>query len=335
MWTRLVAWLFIVVVATGIGSLERVAAAGADPGDVTAFRGHVGEVMTFTVTGTIEGRVWGTEIYTDDSTLAAAAVHAGVLRAGQVGDVTVRILGPQQSFRGTRAHWIDSRDYGAWDGSFRFVGPGTNIGIASLPDPGDVTRYRGHVGEEFTFTVTGTTAGSVWGHIIFTDDSKLTTAAVHAGVLRAGQTGDVTVRILGPQQSFRSWTSHGITTKSYGYWDGSFTFVGGGSAGAQDDHVLPNPGNLVRFRAQLGDQLTFLVNGSGHQGVWGTDIYSDNSDLGTAAVHAGLLKVGETGKVTVELLPGQSSYEGSKRNGVSSGDFQRWPGSYRFVGSSK
>jgi len=38
--------------------------------------------------------------------------------------------------------------------------------------------------------------------------------------------------------------------------------------------------------------------------AWGTGIYSDDSDLGVAAVHAGILKVGETKTVKITILPG-------------------------------
>lgn len=92
-----------------------------DPGNLAGYRDQVGQVMTFAVTGTTSGSVWGTGIYTDDTTLAAAAVHAGVLQAGQSGNVTVQILGPQTSFSGTAANGVTSSNYGAWGGSYSFV----------------------------------------------------------------------------------------------------------------------------------------------------------------------------------------------------------------------
>ena len=66
--------------------------------------------------------VWGTDIYTMDSTLAQAAVHAGVLRPGQSGLVRVTILGPQPGFQGTLRNGVSSHDYGAWAG-FRIEQP--------------------------------------------------------------------------------------------------------------------------------------------------------------------------------------------------------------------
>ncbi len=42
-----------------------------------------GAVHYFRVTGAAEGQVWGTDTYTRDSSLGAAAVHAGLLKPGR------------------------------------------------------------------------------------------------------------------------------------------------------------------------------------------------------------------------------------------------------------
>lgn len=44
-----------------------------------AYREKTGETYTFLVTGTTSGSIWGTGTYTDDSDLAAAAVHSGLI----------------------------------------------------------------------------------------------------------------------------------------------------------------------------------------------------------------------------------------------------------------
>src|SRR5262249_40919647 len=53
------------------------------------------------------------------------------------------------------------------------------------------------------------------------------------------------------------------------------------------------------------------------------------SSVAMAAVHAGLLKVGEKGLVRVTVLAGQSSYRGSARNGITSSSYGTWQGSFR------
>ena len=65
--------------------------------------------------------------------------------------------------------------------------------------------------------------------------------------------------------------------------------------------------------------------------VWGTDTYTDDSSIGTAAVHAGLITFADGGTVTIRILPGRSQYTGNTRNGVTSIDWGEWDGSFEFV----
>lgn len=86
------------------------------------------------------------------------------------------------------------------------------------------------------------------------------------------------------------------------------------------------------FRGRNGERFTFYCppNGSGYR-VWGTDVYTDDSSVCTAAVHAGLITFGYGGTVTIQLAPGQSSYTGTERYGVTSISYGRWDYSYFFV----
>jgi hypothetical protein len=52
--------------------------------------------------------------------------------------------------------------------------------------------------------------------------------------------------------------------------------------------------------------------------VWGVDIYTSDSSVCTAAVHAGLITFDAGGSVTVEFISGRKTYGGSERNGVTS-----------------
>ncbi len=51
----------------------------ATPANLVGYRNRAGQSLQFSVTGSTAGPVWGTNIYTDDSSVAAAAVHAGVV----------------------------------------------------------------------------------------------------------------------------------------------------------------------------------------------------------------------------------------------------------------
>lgn len=92
---------------------------------------------------------------------------------------------------------------------------------------------------------------------------------------------------------------------------------------------LPRNGTMESFRDMTGKTFSLTLTGSNSGKIWGTDIYTDDSDLATAAVHADALKAGESGTVVITMLPGQDSYAGSARNGVASKDFGSWHGSYR------
>ncbi|MCU0269342.1 MAG: LCCL domain-containing protein [Acidimicrobiales bacterium] len=90
--------------------------------------------------------------------------------------------------------------------------------------------------------------------------------------------------------------------------------------------------SAVQYRGQDGEQVTIECSEDGAIGsVWGTDTYTDDSSICTAAVHMGLITVEDGGEVTVEITPGEDSYEGSERNGVTSSDYGAWSGSYVFV----
>ena len=69
--------------------------------------------------------------------------------------------------------------------------------------------------------------------------------------------------------------------------------------------------------------------------VWGTGVYTDDSSLATAAVHAGIVKVGQKAVVKVTILPGEQQYTGSDRNGIISIDWRDWLGSYRIDAEKK
>ncbi|WP_237079842.1 LCCL domain-containing protein [Myxococcus xanthus] len=63
---------------------------------------------------------------------------------------------------------------------------------------------------------------SVWGTDLYTDDSDVCAAAVHAGAIPATG-GQVSVTIQPAQGSYASTTRNGVTTYSYGYWSGSIS----------------------------------------------------------------------------------------------------------------
>jgi hypothetical protein len=66
-----------------------------------------------------------------------------------------------------------------------------------------------------------------------------------------------------------------------------------------------------------------------HGTVYGTGPYTDDSWIASAAVHAGLLKPGETGVIRVVVERGLDAYPSSNRNGVTTASYGSWHGSIR------
>jgi hypothetical protein len=97
--------------------------------------------------------------------------------------------------------------------------------VAALPDPGTLGTYQQpqHIGKVYVFRVTGQAqGGSLWGTGTYTLDSSLAMAAVHAGVLKVGQTGNVRVTILPAMAGFIGSTQNGITSSPYGQYPGAY-----------------------------------------------------------------------------------------------------------------
>lgn len=101
--------------------------------------------------------------------------------------------------------------------------------IAAAADPGTLTAFESQIGKVFAFTVTGTAAGgSVWGTDTYTTDSRLAIAAVHAGVIKVGETGVVRLKMLASPPSFAGSTKNGITTSNYGVYRAAYKILKGG-----------------------------------------------------------------------------------------------------------
>jgi len=73
-----------------------------------------------------------------------------------------------------------------------------------------------------------------------------------------------------------------------------------------------------RMLLDLGNRFDVEVVGSKEGIVCGTDVYFIDSDLATAAVHAGLVKPGEKAIITVIVVKCPDEGKGTAQNGVKS-----------------
>lgn len=198
------------------------------PANGSALRGTGASVSCYCpASATSGGTVWGTDVYTDDSAICAAARHAGVI--GAVGGiVTFSMRSGLAGYNGTLRNGVASSNYGPWDGSFVFSRAGATAAAGSAPAlascPMTATQLRGDRRSISCLCTAAATAtqGSVWGSDVYTDDSAICRAALHAGVIgRSG--GAVTITTLPGRSAYSGSSRNGVSTSEYGSWQGSFT----------------------------------------------------------------------------------------------------------------
>jgi len=180
----------------------------------------------------------------------------------------------------------------------------------------------------FTCTCSAEAAGegAVWGTDFYTDDSGLCRAALHAGVI-SPQGGVITVNRTSARPLYVGTTRNGVRSEDFPTYPRSIEFKG-------TKPVPPGPGPCPRslsvsrelqvpFTCRCDDESTAIG------AVWGTDVYTDDSSICRAAVHAGRISLAG-GPVTVTRGDGRPLYVGSTRNGVRSNDFGQYPVSISF-----
>lgn len=175
------------------------------------------------------GSVWGVDTYTQDSSLCAAAVHAGAIPASG-GEVTVKAAAGCPSYASAVRNGISSGSWGDFPGSFYFVGKGDGAchtqAAAAPPKPCPATFKDiagGNASIELTCSCTAPQPSSVWGNGIYTLDSSICVAAVHAGAIPAAG-GTVTLKGAAGCPKYSGSTANGMTSQSWGSYDGSFYF---------------------------------------------------------------------------------------------------------------
>ncbi len=255
-----------------------------------------------------DGRVWGTATYTNDSSVCAAAQHAGI-------GGTIRVRGHDGcgSYRGSQRNGVATESYGAWGGSFHFpdVTPARcdqNFEVAQALPACPANLMGRPIGTRVDCTCPADAGGTVWGTGPYTHDSALCAAARHAGVIgRAG--GTVAAVTAAGCDRYESGTANGIAAEAYGPWEASVYFPSAGSAAC--------PAAPAR--------TTFSIHFVGLQVLSRANrFFVEDSDavLGSAFV------VEEDGFAReVHMLPDDEDfYEGLRQGAVREGNVMVWRG---------
>jgi hypothetical protein len=94
---------------------------------------------------------------------------------------------------------------------------------------------------------------------------------------------------------------------------------------------LSGVSDMTQFTtSDIGKIYRMTITGA-NGGGWGTDIYTNDSNIPGMAVHAGIVAVGQTKEVYIKVVQGQNNYPGTTRNGITTSDWGGWDLSYQFV----
>lgn len=318
-------------------------------------RGQIGTVHAFACPpGAPTGSVWGTDIYTDDSSICTAAAHSG--RMTPAGGVVQIQIGPgMPAFNGTIRNQVTSRNFAGFPGSFTIVG-GPAPGLMAIPVPNvnfngngvnvggvqinvanpwtaNVTSHRGQIGTSFVHQCPPNgTLGSVWGTGVFTDDSSICSAATHSGMINPMAGGAVTVFVHPGRSSYQGSVANGVTSRNYATYPGSFAFtptVPPEVAAPDGAEGITWAQTATAWRGANGStHRVFCPPGGATGTVWGSGPYTDDSSMCTAAVHAGRITQAQGGAFTVLISRGYPRYRGSSRGGVTTSNFGTFSGSF-------
>lgn len=101
--------------------LEQNFVASDAPSNMHGLCESVGTTYYFRVTGVTDGQLWGTDVYSGDSTIGAAAVHCGLLATGETGFLRATVVSPPESFPGTTRHGVTSTEFGRYQYAYRLA----------------------------------------------------------------------------------------------------------------------------------------------------------------------------------------------------------------------
>jgi len=307
------------------------------------------------------GTVWGSDTYSDDSSVCTAAAHSGRITRAMGGTVQIQIGPGQPSYAGTVRGGETTRHFGAFPGSFTIVG-GPQPGLVAVPVPqingnginiGGVqinvggsggagpwaeraTSHRGSNGTSFTHDCpAGGTLATVWGTDVYSDDSSICSAAVHAGRITTASGGPVMVFVQPGRAAYTGSARNGVTSLSYATFPGSFSFsqvvVPEASAPAGVEAITWSA-SATRFRSMGRErQQVWCPPGGTAATVWGDGPFTDDSSICTAAVFEGRITFAQGGVVRLRPKPGRPSYHGDTRNGVTTRDYAVFPGSFEIT----
>jgi LCCL domain len=198
--------------------------------NATSLNGKEGETFTLTCSpGGTARSVWGSDIYTSDSSICTAAVHSGLITFQQGGDVTIELRPGRTIYGCSERNGVTTSPYGSYLHSFVFKTPDTEAIVREAEEQtavlwnttASIVRFETGKISKFKCPSAGKES-PVWGSDIYTLDSSICNAAVHAGKLTLENGGTVTIELRPGESSYKGTIQNGIKSNDYGKYGASF-----------------------------------------------------------------------------------------------------------------
>jgi len=198
--------------------------------NATSLNGKDGETFTLACSpGGTAHSVWGSDIYTADSSICTAGVHSGLITYQQGGTVTIELRPGRTIYGCSERNGVTTSSYGSYPHSFVFKTPNTEAVVREAEDQTPVlwntsaSMVSSEIGKTYKFKCPpGGKENNVWGTDIYTADSSICNAAVHAGKLTPETGGSVTIELRPGESSYKGTTRNEIKTNDYGAYGRSF-----------------------------------------------------------------------------------------------------------------
>ena len=173
--------------------------------------------------------VWGSDIYTADSSICTAGVHSGLITYQQGGTVNIELRPGRAIYGCSERNGVTTSPYGPYQHSFVFKTPNTEAVVREADDETPVlwntsaSMVSFETGKTYKFKCPpGGKESAVWGTDTYTLDSSICNAAAHAGKLMTDSGGSVTIELRPGESSYKGSTRNGIKTNDYGAYGRSF-----------------------------------------------------------------------------------------------------------------
>jgi hypothetical protein len=214
-----------VVALPGMGTSASAAQAGGAPACPEKLVGQASLVCACSAEATAVGSVWGDELYTDDSAICRAAVHAGAIPESG-GTIWAFERPGQPTYAASQRNGISSSAWGSWARSIA-VRPASEAPADAKPwaaaCPANAVGLQPGAALTCSCSIEAIAAGSVWGSGPYTADSSICRAARHAGAVSAAG-GEVRLRVGEGRESYVGSERNGVTAGQWGSFSTSFAF---------------------------------------------------------------------------------------------------------------